>query len=54
MNTINTFSGSSDTEYLEQYRDRLQEVLQILIVLDEAIHDLLDDEEYVAYAGKCE
>ena len=51
--TFNIFSGSSDTEDLEHYRDRFQEVLQNWIVLDEAIHDLLHD-EYVADAGKCE
>ena len=45
MNTINTFNGSMDIEELEHYMNRFQEVLQNLIVLDESVHDLLDDEE---------
>ena len=45
MNAINTFNGSTDIEELEHYRDRNEEVLQILIALDESVHDLLDDEE---------
>jgi hypothetical protein len=45
MNAINTFNGSKDTEKLEHYTDRLQEFLQYLNVLDESVHDLLDDEE---------
>jgi hypothetical protein len=48
MNTIKTFSGSSDIEELEHYGDCLQ-VLQNLIVLDEAINDLQDDVE----CGRC-
>ena len=54
MNTINTFDGSTDIEELEHYRDRLREVLQILIALDESVHDLLEDEEYAEDAQKCE
>jgi hypothetical protein len=54
MNTINTFNGSTDTEELVHCRDCLQEVLQILIVLDESIHDLLNDEEYTTDSEKCE
>ena len=50
MNAINTFDDSTDIEELEQYRDRLPEVLQNLIVLEESVHDLLDDEEYAADA----
>jgi hypothetical protein len=53
MNAINTFNDSTDIEELEQYRDRLQEVVQILIALDEFVHDLLDDEEYAAGAETC-
>jgi hypothetical protein len=45
MNTLNTFDGSTGIEKLEHYKDRLQEVLQILIALDESVHDLLEDEE---------
>jgi hypothetical protein len=51
MNAINTFKRSTDIEQLKHYRDRLQ-VLQILIVLDESVHHLLDDEEYAADAEK--
>ena len=54
MNMINTFDDSTDIVELEYYRDRLQEVLQSLIVLDESVQDLLEDEEYVADAEKCE
>jgi len=54
MNAINTFDDSTDIEKLEHYRDRLQEALQNLILLDESVHDLLDDEEYAADAEKCE
>ena len=54
MNTINTFNGSTDIEELEHYMDRLQEVLKNLIVLDESVHDLMDDEEYAAGPEKCE
>jgi hypothetical protein len=50
MNTINTFNGSTDIEEFDHYRDRLQEVLQSLIVLDESVHDLLDDEKYAGDA----
>ena len=54
MNAINTFNDSTDIEELERCKDRLQEVLQILIELDESVHDLLDDEESAADAEKCE
>jgi hypothetical protein len=45
MNAINTFNDFRDIEELEHYRDRLQEVVQILIALDESVHNLLDEEE---------
>ena len=54
MNAINTFGDSTDIEELEHYRDRLQEVLQNLIVFDESVQDLLVDEENAADAEKCE
>ena len=54
MNATYTFDDSKDIEELEHYRDRLQEVLQNLIVLDEFVHDLLDDEEYEADTEKSE
>jgi len=54
MNAINTFGDSTDIEEIEHYRNHLQEVLQNLIVLEESVHDLLDDEEYTADAEKCE
>ena len=53
-NATNTFDDSTDVEELEHYRDRLQEVLQNVIVLDELVHDLLDDEEYAADTEKSE
>jgi hypothetical protein len=45
MNAINTFDDSTEIEELEHYRDRLQDALQNLILLDESVHNLLDDEE---------
>ena len=55
MNAINcTFDDSTDIEEVEHYRDHLQEALQNLILLDESIHDLLDDQEYATDAEKCE
>jgi hypothetical protein len=54
MNGINIFDDSTDIEELEHYRDRLQEVLQNLNVLEESVHDLLDDGEYAADAKKIE
>jgi hypothetical protein len=54
MATLNTFDGSTDIEELEHYKDRLQEVLQILIALNESVHDILEDEEKAEDAEKCE
>ena len=45
MNKINAFNCCTEIEELEHYRDRLQEVLQNLIVLNESVQHLLDDEE---------
>ena len=45
MNAINTFDDSTEIEELEHYRDRLQDALQNLILLDESVHNLLVDEE---------
>jgi hypothetical protein len=49
-----TFDESTDLEELEHHKDRLQEVLQNLIALDESVQDLLEDEEYETDAEKCE
>jgi len=54
MNAINTFDDSTDIEEIQHYRNRLQEVLQILIALDETVHDLQDEEVFTADAKKCE
>jgi transcription termination factor NusB len=54
MNAINTFDDSTDIEELEHYKDRLQEVLQKLILLYESVQDLLEEQEYAADAEKCE
>ena len=54
INAINNFGDSTDFEELEHCKDRLQEILQILIALDESVQDLLGDEEYTVDAEKCE
>ena len=45
MNAINAFGLSTDIEELEHCKDRLQEILQNLIALDESVQDLLGYEE---------
>ena len=45
MNAINNFGDSTDFEELEHCKDRLQEILQNLIALDESVQDLLGYEE---------
>ena len=54
MKAINTFGVSTDVEEIEHYRGRIQEALQNLTLLDESVHDLLNDKEYAADAEECE
>jgi len=52
--TINGFDDSTSLDELEHYRGRLQETLDKLLSLDDAIHDLLSDEEYAEDTKVCE
>jgi len=44
--TLEGFEDSTSLDDLEHYRGRLQETLDRLIELDDAIHDLMPDKEY--------
>jgi len=44
--TIDGFDDFTSLDDLEHYRGRLQETLDKLLSLDDAINDLLSDEEY--------
>ena len=48
--------GFEDSSFddIEHYRGRLQETLDRLISLDDAIHDLLPDKEYEEDIKTCE
>ena len=52
--TLEGFDDSTPLDDLEYYRGRLQETLDRLISLDDAIHDLLPDKEYDEDADTCE
>jgi hypothetical protein len=44
--TLEGFEDSASLDDLEHYRGRLQETLDKLTSLEDAIHDLLPDKEY--------
>jgi hypothetical protein len=48
------FDDTTSLDDLEHYRGRLQETLDKLLSLDNAIHDLLSDEEYAEDTKLCE
>ena len=52
--TLEGFDGSTPLDDLEHYRGRLQETLDMLLSLDDAIHDLLPDKEYEEDISICE
>jgi len=52
--TLEGFDSSTPLDDLEHYRGRLQETLERLLSLDDAIHDLLPDKEHEEYIGICE
>jgi len=51
---LDGFDVSNSLDDFEHYRGRLQEILDILISLDDAIHDLLSDDEYEDDIKACE
>ena len=51
LDGIDNFTSPDD---LQHYRGRLQETLDKLLSLDDAIHDLLSDEEYQEDIKTCE
>ena len=52
--TLEGFDSSTPLDDLEHYWGRLQETLQRLLSLDDAIHDLLPDKEHEENIGICE
>jgi hypothetical protein len=50
---IDGFDNSTSLDDFEHYRGRLQEILDKLLSLDDAIHDLLSDEEYAEDTKLC-
>jgi len=51
---LDGFEDSTSLDDFEHYRGRLQETLDRLISLDDAIHDLLSDDEYEEDIKACE
>jgi transcription termination factor NusB len=51
---LDGFDDSTSLDDFEHYRGRLQETLERLISLDDAIHDLLSDNEYKEDIKACE
>jgi hypothetical protein len=51
---IDGFDDATSLDDLEHYRGRLRETLDKLLSLDDAIHDLLSDEEYAEDTKVCE
>jgi hypothetical protein len=51
---LDGFNDSTPLDEFELYRGRLQETLDTLLSLDDAIHDLLSDEEYAEDIIGCE
>ena len=51
---LDTFEDSTSLDDFEQYRGRLQETLERLISLDDAIQALLSDDEYEEDIKACE
>jgi len=51
---LDAFEDSTPLDYFEHNRGRLQETLDRLISLDDAIHDLLPDKEYEEDIQTCE
>jgi hypothetical protein len=51
---LDGFDDSTSLDDFEHYRGRLQETLERLISLDDAIHDLLSDNEYEEDIKVCE
>jgi hypothetical protein len=52
--TLKGFDGSTPLDDLQPYRGRLQETLDRLLSLDDAIHDLRPDKEYEEDIDICE
>jgi len=51
---LDGFDDSTSLDDFEHYRRRLQETLDRLVLLDDAIHDLLPDKEYEEDTKTCE
>jgi hypothetical protein len=51
---LDGFEGSTSLDDFDHYHGRLQEILERLISLDDAIHDLLSDNEYEEDIKACE
>jgi hypothetical protein len=51
---VDKFDDSTSLDDYEHYRGRLQETLDKLLSLDDAIHDLLSDDEYQEDIRVCE
>jgi hypothetical protein len=54
ITAINESSENTSFDDYEHYRGRLQETLDQLVRLDDAIQDLLDDREYTVDVKACE
>jgi hypothetical protein len=54
MTAINEFSHTTSLDDYQHYQSRLQDTLDKLVALDDAIHDLLSDHEFEADTVMCE
>jgi len=54
ITAINGFSEASSLDDYQHYQGRLQDTLDKLLTLDDAIHDLLSDLEFDSDSATCE